>query len=57
MYCRMKRLFIVLACFLLPLVALPAQELKKEWKNFYIVVLICLIKHQPSHYSIKTKKN
>ena len=30
----MKRLFIVLACFLLPLVALPAQELKKEWKKY-----------------------
>lgn len=30
----MKRLFIVLACLLLPLVALPAQVLKKEWKEY-----------------------
>ena len=30
----MKRLFIVLACLLLPLVALPAQDLKKEWKKY-----------------------
>lgn len=30
----MKRLVIVLACLLLPLVALPAQDLKKEWKKY-----------------------
>ena len=30
----MKRLAIVLACILLPLVALPAQDLKKEWKKY-----------------------
>ena len=30
----MKRLVIVLACILLPLVVLPAQELKKEWKEY-----------------------
>ena len=30
----MKRLVIILACILLPLVALPAQDLKKEWKQY-----------------------
>ena len=30
----MKRLVIVLTCLLLPLVALSAQELKKEWKEY-----------------------
>ena len=30
----MKRLVIVLACILLPLMALPAQDLKKEWKKY-----------------------
>ena len=30
----MKRLVIILACLLLPLGVLPAQELKKEWKEY-----------------------
>ena len=33
----MKRLVIFLALLLLPLVVLPAQELRKEWRDYYRV--------------------